>query len=371
MTDTPVVAVVGPRQSGKTTLCRQVADKHELPEINLDDSLMLDQAVRRPESLLGRFPQGAFIDEVQRAPALLRAIKARVDRDRKPGQYLLTGSTNLMALPKLGDSLAGRMEVIKLWPLSWQELGETDSAAAIVAEEPWPVRAAEQLWAGGFPEPVQRRQASRRRAWFENYLRTILERDVRELAQIAGLVDLPRLLRAVASGTGDIQNVSSLSRETGIPATTVTRYLTLFDAIFLTFEVPALDLGLSAKASKTGKRYLNDPALMASVCRWDPARVEEEPNAAAKLWETAVAGELLKRCHAHPEAPVLSHFRSIRRFTVPFVITFASGERQALACAASAEASPGDVEGLEFLRELDPRVTWGGVATTSGVTRIF
>lgn len=205
MADTPVVLVVGPRQAGKTTLVRQMADQG-LRYLTLDDELTLLAAQEDPVGMIRNLDR-AVIDEIQRAPQLLMAIKKTVDADRRPGRFLLTGSANLMALPTVADSLAGRMETLTLLPLSQSELHGTaanwlDCAfAGQLLTEDIPMVGddlVEAMLRGGYPEALSRATARRRTAWARQYLDAIIQRDVRDVAGIEKLEQLPRFLRALA-----------------------------------------------------------------------------------------------------------------------------------------------------------------------------
>jgi predicted AAA+ superfamily ATPase len=215
LSDTPVALVVGPRQAGKTTLCRLVAERRRARVLSFDDAATLAAASGDPAGFIAALDGPVVLDEIQKAPALLPAIKLAVDRSREPGRFLLTGSADVLALPRVSESLAGRMEVLTLWPLSqgelagWREgcidalfaaakpdLGATGEPRADVLE---------RALRGGFPEAVARRDPERRRAWFRSYVTTILNRDVRDLAQIEGLTDLPRLLNLLAARSASLR----------------------------------------------------------------------------------------------------------------------------------------------------------------------
>jgi predicted AAA+ superfamily ATPase len=352
MGDTPVVLINGPRQSGKSTLVREIG----LPVVTLDDAIPLDLARRRPEEFLNAYPAPVAIDEVQRAPELFRALKAVVDRDRRPGSYLLTGSANVLALPRLADSLAGRMEVIDLPPLSAAEIAGVESTfIESLFEEGFrpsatgdPSAIPARLAAGGFPEPLARKSA-RRGAWFESYLRTMLERDVRDLANVEGLAQLPRLLTRIASRAGATQNLTGLARETGIPATTLTRYVELLRAVFLVFPVPAWSIdGEGVRLARTPKVHLVDSGLQSHLLRLDE-RAMMEPETMDPVLRTFVAGELRKLL---PAGVSLGHLRSARNHEVEFVLDGGAAGIVGVDVRPYRTVVPDDARNLRFLVEL-------------------
>lgn len=357
--DTPVVLVHGPRQAGKSTLVRTISEDQGRTMVTLDDPAPLDLALRRPEEFLKTYPSPLTIDEVQRAPSLFRALKAAVDRDRRPGMVLMTGSANVLAVPRLADSLAGRMEVIDLPPLSAAEIEGSGGnlvdrlldEGALGTVEGDPASLAVRLASGGFPEPRTRR-AARRSAWFEAYLRTMLERDVRDLANVEGLAQLPRLLTRIAARSGATQNLTGLSRETGIPATTLTRYVELLRAVFLVFPVPAWSSdGEGVRLARTPKVHLVDSGLQAHLLRLDE-RSLMHPDSLDPVLRTFVAGELRKLCSFSPNRPALAHLRSARNHEVEFVVDGGPAGIVGIDVLPNPVIVPDDARGLRFLAEL-------------------
>ena len=360
LADTPVVVVQGPRQCGKTTLVRQVGEG--VPFVTLDDSLALDAAVRNPDGFLAQFPDRVVIDEVQRAPGLFMAIKKAVDADRRPGRFLLTGSSNVLLLPKLNESLAGRMEVVPLWPLTRAEIAGTEGGLVqgLFSAEPLPTgprystKGEGSFWEavcrGGFPEPVARASFDRATAWFESYVKTVTERDVRDLADIEGLTAMPRLLRVLARQCGEPVNVSRVSRETGIPHTTLTRYLSLLESVFLLRPLAAWKEG--AGTAKSPKLMFADPGVLAFLLGVDPATLARDDVAARRVLECSVTCEAVRLCEALAPRYAVMHFRSVRTWSVPLVVVAPDGRLVGLDVCLSAVPSTADFRALSFLQEV-------------------
>ncbi|MCX7235142.1 MAG: AAA family ATPase, partial [Burkholderiales bacterium] len=240
MADTPVALLAGPRQAGKTTLVRQVA-QGRLRYLTLDDDLTLLSAQQDPVGMI-RSLDRAVIDEIQRAPQLLLAIKKSVDEDRRPGRFVLTGSANLMALPTVADSLAGRIETLSLLPLSQCEIeGRStnwlDTVFAGQLPQPGSSARADDLVGrvlrGGYPEVMSRSTARRRTTWARQYLDSIIQRDIPDVAGIERLDQLPRFLRALAQTAGQMCNYTQLAGQVGLDGKTAAKYVGIFEQMYL------------------------------------------------------------------------------------------------------------------------------------------
>ena len=252
LSDTPAVMLVGPRQAGKSTLVQGLADgPHPARYLSLDDLRTLDAARRDPIGLIESADGPLVIDEIQRAPELLLPIKVSIDRDRRPGRFILTGSAQVMLLPTVSESLAGRIEVHTLWPFSQAEiegvpgrivellLGESSRPAPTTAPTDTRKSLIERIVRGGFPEALERRADDRREEWFASYLTTIVQRDLREEANIERLAEIPAVLASLASRVRAPLNKTDVSGSVGIPRTSLDRYLTLLEHVFLTRRLPA------------------------------------------------------------------------------------------------------------------------------------
>ena len=274
LTDTPVVCVVGPRQSGKTTLVQHLAPERAF--FSLDENNYYQTAVLDPPGFVAALPDAATVDEVQRVPALLPAIKRAVDRDRCPGRFLLTGSANLLLVPTVTESLAGRMEIVQLQPLTEAEKERKRGGFLIALLEgalkprmrPGTTAAgpalAERLVAGGYPEPLTRAPA-RARQWYRQYLRGIIERDVREVARVKDARELARLLELLALRSAQLFNASNLANDLGIHRETVEHYVTVLERLFLVRRLPAWHRNTAKRLIRSPKVHLLDSGLAATL----------------------------------------------------------------------------------------------------------
>jgi predicted AAA+ superfamily ATPase len=375
--DTPVVFVQGPRQCGKSTLAQHLADAgHPADYFTLDDAASLRAALADPDGFVAGLPERVILDEVQRAPELFRAIKASVDRRRQPGRFLLTGSAQALGLPTVAESLAGRMEVLTLWPFSQGEIegrvdGLVDALFAAqfqprrLAAEGWPALA-ERIARGGFPEAVARAGGARRRAWFDSYVTTILERDVRELANVSGLRELPLLLRLAASRAMGLLNFADLARDAAMPQTTLTRYWSLLEATFLLRALPPWRANLGRRLVKTPKVAFTDSGLLCHLLGLDAARLQGDDLMAGAALESFVAGELSRQITWSETRPQLFHFRTHAQQEVDFVLEDGRGRLIGIEVKKTASPSAGDFKGLRHLQAATGKRFLRGVLLYTG-----
>ena len=361
--DTPVVLVNGARQTGKTTLAREVLGAGaEGTYLTLDDATTLATAKADPTGFIQNLPERVILDEVQHCPELFPAIKVSVDNNRKPGRFLLTGSANILLLPKLSESLAGRMEVLTLWPLSQSELevGGTDGIVDALFEAELTVRTLpafpreeliRRILLGGYPEPVQRLNEARRRQWFASYLTTILQRDIRDLANIDGITSIPTLLGLLASRTSNLLNITELSSTLAMPYATVHRYLALLEATFLVGRLPAWSGNLGARLVKTPKIVMSDTGLACHLLGLDAKRLDRDGVTLGMLLETLVVMELKKQAGWSELAPALFHWRTQTRQEVDLVLETRSGDVVGVEVKAASTVNPADFKGLRALQE--------------------
>ncbi|MBM4082614.1 MAG: ATP-binding protein, partial [Planctomycetes bacterium] len=360
--DTPVVLLHGARQTGKTTLVQSLAAQFPGAEyITLDDAGALSLATRDPQGFIRGLPDTVVIDEVQKAPDLFPSIKMEVDRERRPGRFLLTGSANVLLLPRLSESLAGRMEVIPLHPFSQGELESRTErfvdrlltgGALRATTLPMEGRSIhERLIRGGFPEACQRADDSRRSAWFGSYISTILQRDVRDLAHIEGLAALPNLLTLLAARSAGLLNMADLARSANLPHSTLTRYLTILKTLFLVSELPAWSANIGKRLVKAPKVHLCDTGLTCHLLGCDAKRLGAEPSVLGPVLESFVFAELVKQL-TWASAPAALYFvRTSTGVEVDFVIEDRQGRLVGIEVKASATVSADDFRNLESFAE--------------------
>ncbi len=361
MADTPVTLVHGARQTGKSTLVREYASAVSGGRyLTLDDATTLMAATEDPFGFLSRFDGPIILDEVQFAPGLFRAIKALVDQNRQPGRFLLTGSADALLLPTLSDSLAGRMEILTLWPFSSSELSghEQSFVDLLFTEGPLPrmtstlSRSAllNHIAIGGFPEAIARDSARRRAAWFGSYITAILQRDVRDMSNIEHLTLLPRLLSLAAARAMSLLNHAELSRALGLPQSTLKRYMALLEATFLVRQIPSWSANLGKRLVKSPKLLLCDTGLMAYLLGVDSGAAVPD-HLTGPLVENYVAMEIAKHLGWSDVRASLYHFRERTGKEVDLLLENAAGQVAALEVKASASVSKNDLKHLRFLRE--------------------
>jgi hypothetical protein len=359
--DTPVVFINGPRQSGKSTLTRELLGLNTRAYVTLDDVGQLEHASQSPIDFLSTHDQ-MTIDEVQRLPDLFLSLKLLVDRDRRAGRFLLTGSANILLMPKIADSLAGRMEVLTLLPLSRAEINGTDSdlISEFFLDEFSPKNNqnltrkefADIISIGGFPEVQQRLKVSRREAWFNSYITTLLQRDVRDLANIEGISKLPNLLKMVATRAGTSLNLQELSRTCGIPSSTLKRYLQLLQTLFLIDFLPAWATNRSKRLVKSPKIFLSDTGLLTFSLGLDPGGLIQNSVIFGKALENFVLQEIRKRLGWSSVRAELFYFRTQEGAEVDLVLEAGDGRIVGIEVKAKSHAHPDMFKGMRHLKEL-------------------
>ena len=356
LADTPVVLVSGPRQAGKTTLVRQLAIP-EMRYVTLDDELAMLAAREDPAGMI-RSLDRAVIDEVQRAPQLLLAIKKSVDEDRRPGRFLLTGSANLMLLPKVADSLAGRMETFTLLPFSQSELQESalnwiDSVfSGSLPDIGSPVLGSElvdTVLRGGFPEAVSRENQRRGTAWIRQYIAAIIQRDVRDMASIEKLDQLPRFLRALAMGSGQMCNYTSLGGQVGLDSKTAAHYTGVFEQMFLLKRLEPWTRNRLKRLVKTPKLQFLDSGILAFLMDLGVVEAERDRRRFGNVLEAFIYSELLKHATVADGDYRLLYYRDLDKVEVDVVIENAGGQVVGVEVKASATVRSDDLHGLKKL----------------------
>ncbi len=351
--------VAGPRQSGKSTLVDKIPGR---TYVTMDDTLLMESAAHSPRQFL----QGAAaltIDEVQRVPEIFLPLKKTVDENRIPGRFLLTGSANILALPRVADALTGRMGVIDLLPMSQAEIEDTPFNFIDWLTEGTPTmreypagKIADRLARGGYPEPVLLSSNDARKRWADSYIRTTLERDVRNLAEIEHTRTFPRLLRSLANRQGETLNIEALARDTGMPATTVRRYVDLLGKLFLVQTVPAWSADLNVRLAKSPKLYLIDSLLSASLA----------PLSTSAATNAFFANEFARLLTYSRSQATLFHFRTVRNKEVDFVLEATDGTLTGIQ-VTDAEVPPAAAQdGLTYLREVAPDRYRRGIVLYAG-----
>ncbi len=362
--DTPVVYIQGARQTGKSTLVEAIArGPHRARYYTLDAATVLAAAQADPEGFIAALSGPVVLDEVQRAPEIALAVKADVDKQRTPGRFLLTGSASVLALPRVSDSLAGRMELLTLWPFSQGELEGTRESFAdrafAGAERPedgskalGPSALIDRVLLGGYPVVQTRKSAERRAAWFESYITTILQRDVRDIAQVENLAQVPRLLALLASRAGSLINYADLARSLATPQSTLKRYMALLEATLLVRRLPAWSANLGSRLIKSPKLLLTDTGLLAHLLGLEPARAARDRTLFGHVLENFVAMELVKQLTWSQGRFQLFHFRTTAGRKVDLLLEDAAGNLVGIEVKAGATVEAKDFAGLRFLADL-------------------
>ena len=372
LADTRVVLLKGARQTGKSTLAKAIAETRTAAYLSLDDPTVLALAKADPDALVTGHSGLVVIDEVQHAPELFRAIKRVVDSDTRPGQFLLTGSANIFLLPKLAESLAGRMEILPLEPFSQSELaGRPDNLIdRLFWRSSWKPGKREinrldvcaRMIAGGFPEAVARPAGERRAAWFRSYIAALLQRDVRDLANIEKLTDLPKLLGLLAARTGGLMNVAEISRAIDIPHTTLQRYLALIEAAFLFRPLPAWSTNLGKRLVKSPKIHLLDTGLAAHLRGTGDAKTLSISPDIGPLLESFAVQEIRKQLAWCVQTASAWHFRTATGSEVDLLLEAPDGSIVGIEVKAAGSVTQGDLKGLRVLSEaLGERFVAGAV----------
>jgi predicted AAA+ superfamily ATPase len=362
LTDTPVVLLNGPRQAGKSTLVQHIANNsHPASYLTFDDLGVLSAAKGDPAGFIQSFDVPVILDEIQKAPELFSVIKAEVDRKRRAGRFLLTGSADVMLLPGVSESLAGRMEIHTLYSLSQGEIEgiqETFVDTALGDSFILPSDAAEErdqildrIVAGGYPEILERKTESRRRAWFNAYITTILQRDVRDISHIEDLMVMPRLMSLLAARTASLVNYAEISRSSGIAQSTLKRYMALLELAFLVQPVKPWSRNLSHRLVKAPRIFFNDSGLLVHLLGLTKQGLINMPDKLGAVLENFVVGELRKQITWSKERPGLFHFRTASGHEVDIILEDRTGMCTGIEVKASATVSSGDFNGLRFLQQ--------------------
>lgn len=375
LADSPVVLVHGPRQCGKTTLAREVGEAAGFVYFTFDDDVQRAAAQVDPVGFVADLPERAVLDEVQRVPELFTSLKAAVDARRQPGRFILTGSANVLLVPKLADSLAGRMEILRLHPLTQAELARVSPGFLnnLLGGGFRPGRIGkregrgllERVVAGGYPAALARAAGRRRAAWYRDYADTLIQRDIRDLARISALDALPRLLALAAGQTASLVNISELAAPFQISRPTIREYVTLLSRIFLLEELPPWHSNRSKRLVKTPKLHLTDTGLACALLGLDADALAADRTTFGRLLETFVFQELRRQADWREESISFHYYRDKDQVEVDLVLE-SGGRLAGVEVKAGSTVTAEDFKGLHKLRNAEPKRFAAGVVLYDG-----
>ncbi|MEP6760481.1 MAG: ATP-binding protein [Sporichthyaceae bacterium] len=373
--DTPITVIQGARQVGKSTLVREMVANRDSTVLSLDATAAYNAARADPDGFVRQSDGLLVIDEVQRVPELVRAMKDAVEEDRRPGRFLVTGSADLLQLPGTQESLAGRAETIALYGLSQGELTghREDFLDRLMVGDEKALRGRvgtlsrgdylTAICAGSYPEPLGR-AAGRRNAWFDNYVERVVTRDAQDLSRLAHLDRLPDLLRLLAANTSGELVKARVASAVGIPETSLTGYLDLLETLYLIHSLPAWGDNLTKRVTGRPKVSLLDTGLAARLNHVTPAAMAPGAvsDAAGGLFESFVVGELRRQLVWAKTPARLFHFRDRDGLEVDIVVESDGRSVAGVEIKAAVAVSQRDFKGLAFLRDkLKSRFTMGVV----------
>ena len=372
--DTPALLIQGPRQCGKSTLAALLVP--EANRVTLDDIQTRSGAETDPAGFLERLPSPALIDEVQRIPALMLALKASIDRDRRPGRFVLTGSAQVLSVEGVEDSLAGRLEQLDLSPLTQLEFERRTrdpvsdlfagdfTVQTLAPLEPLELSTLERLHRGGFPEAAQR-MSTRRSRWFADYSSRLLDRDVLELGRVEHRAALPRLLRQLAASSATLLNATDLARTLALNAVTFRRYLELLELVFLTVRLPAWSSNRLKRPAKMPKLHLCDTGLASALLNLNAQGLERD-RLKGPLFESFVTLEILRLLASSATQALPYHLRTHEGVEVDLILERSDLRLVGLEVKASSNVTSADFRHLRTLREAEPERFVGGYVFYEG-----
>ena len=375
LADSPVVLVHGPRQCGKTTLAKMVGEPLGYTYISFDDEVTRAAADADPVGFVDDLPQRVILDEVQRVPALFTTLKHAVDRERTPGRFLLTGSANVLLLPKLADSLAGRMSVLRLHPLAQCELaGQPGTFLDLLFSAGFKagrsqrlgMELAETIVAGGYPAALARSTSRRRTAWYRDYIEALVQRDVRDLSRIHSLDALPRLLAVAAAQTAQLFNASDLAAPFQLSRPTIADYVTLLERVFLLERLPPWHSNRISRLVKTPKLHLGDTGLACALLGVDADALASDRSLLGHLLETFVFQELRRQESWSDMGAGFFHYRDRDGTEVDVVIEHGTRGLAGVEVKAAATVTERDFRGLSRLRDAVGKRFTAGVVLYDG-----
>lgn len=377
LADSPVVLVHGPRQSGKTTLARVVGKPRGYSYLNFDDQVTQMAVSQDPVSFVADLPDRVILDEVQRVPQVFTAIKTAVDRDRSPGRFILTGSANVLMISGLADSLAGRMEILNLYPLAQCELERRQpnfldhlfhGGFKVRPSERMGNKLIERIVAGGYPAALARSIGRRRSVWYRDYVKAILQRDARDLARVGALDALPRLMGLAAAQTAHMQNVAELAAPFQQSRPTIGGYVALLEHLFLLERIQPWHSNRLKRLVRTPKLHLIDTGVGAALLGMDAQALAANRPLFGQLLETFVMQELRRHASWREDTIVFHHFRDRDGAEVDIVIERGANELAGVEVKAGSTVTLADFRGLRKLRETVGERFAAGVVLYDGET---
>ena len=387
--DSPVVLIHGPRQCGKTTLAQYMCApdfldwEAERPTsadprlgsdyspahqdyryVSFDDPVARNSARDDPMGFVAALPERVVLDEVQRVPELFEAIKIAVDRRRVPGRFLLTGSSNVLLLPQVSESLAGRLQIVRLHPLAQAELARPDSYSDqqsgfldALFGDGFPVSQSnrlgvlllEKVVTGGFPPALSGPTARRKANWYRDYVETLIQRDLRDISRIRSLDILPKLVSAAASQTAQLFNLSDLASPFELTRPAMSNYVTVLERLFVLERLPAWHNSRLKRLGKRPKCHLIDTGIAAALLGADAGSLETNRELLGRLLETFVFQELRRQATWFDSPTEFSHLRTKDGVEVDIVIEQPGGTQAGVEVKASATVRSRDFAGLRTL----------------------
>lgn len=363
LADTRIVAVEGPRQAGKSTLCTRIGSQRGMRIVTLDDPNARRVALEDPSGFVADLGGNAFLDELQRAPELVLALKSAVDRDPRPGRFLVSGSASLLLAPRIGDSLAGRVERIPLRPFTQAELAHKEVPAWLDdlwddREPPYMESAqegrsahAERIATGGFPAVIARSE-HRRERWFEDYLAALIARDVPDIVDVRRPDLFPALLAHLAARSGSPISMRPIARALAADEKTVRTYVRLLELLHLVVSVPAWTPGSAARAVRAPRLFIEDSGLLAHLLDANATRIARDDTISGRAYESFTAMELQRLLPHTATAPKLRHWRGPHGEEVDIVLEDRSGRVVGVEIKSGATVRRSDLRGMSKLREL-------------------
>ena len=358
MEDTRVTFVMGARQVGKSTLVQKVAEENGWPVLTLDDQVTREAALTDPTGFIAGITRPVVIDEVQRAPEVLLAIKQTVDADTRPGQFLLTGSSNVRSNRRVKDALTGRMEILTLWPLGQAEIHKSGNVVdALFQANPPRIDNAPVgrdaffgvVAAGGYPEAMNR-QGRRRDRWFSSYIDTTLDRDLRDISDAQKLDEIPHLLRLLAAQSAGLLNYATLADKLSLSEGTIRSYVQLLETVFIIVRLPSWRAGIAAREQHAPKVHLVDTGLLAHLLGADEARIRTDDQITGRILENFVIMEVIKQIASADIDTKPYHYRAGRE-EVDMILESRAGAIVGIEVKAGASLGLNDWRPLAKLRD--------------------